>query len=242
MRIALVADLHGNLPATLAVDKDLRARKIETIFCLGDVVGKGPSSADTMDWAFSRCQVLLAGNWDIGISRKHFPADGYYWNMLGEKRMEMLKSLPLEHHFYMSGLNIRLIHGRPVMDELLFVQAERNKLEELFVCDEETFQAVGYSDCHRAFHRTLNTGFLFNTGSVGNALGVNRACYAILNGRPGKKPAPFDITLVSVPYDVDAAVKDARNDPSLPFREAYITELATGVYSRKSKEDVDGPA
>ncbi len=232
MRIALVADLHGNLPATMAVDRDIRSRRIQTVYCLGDMVGKGPSSAATMDWAFSRCQVLLAGNWDIGISQKHFPADGYYWNLLGQERMDRLKSLPLEHRFFMSGLHIRLIHGRPLMEDLLFVQAERERLEELFEMDGETFQAVGYSDCHRAFHRTVNKGFLFNTGSVGNNLGVNRACYAILQGQPGKKPAPFDISLVSVPYDTEEAVRDAMNDPGLPYRESYINEIRTGVYSR----------
>ena len=232
MRIALVADLHGNLPATLAVDRDLTARKIDTVYCLGDMVGKGPSSAATMDWAFQRCKVLLAGNWDIGIATKHFPADGYYWDMLGEKRMEMLCNLPLEHHFYMSGLHIRLIHGRPIMEELLFIQAERVKLEELFEKDGESFQVLGYADCHRAGYRTVNKGFVVNCGSVGNAMGVNRACYAILQGRLGKTPAAFDVALISVPYDVQAAVRDAQSDPHLPFRDSYITELTTGIYSR----------
>ena len=232
MRLALIADLHGNLPATLAVDKDLRARKIQTVYCLGDMVGKGPSSADTMDWAFSRCQMILAGNWDIGISQKHYAADDYYWRQLGPERMEKLKSLPLEHHFYMSGLHIRLFHGRPLMEDLLFVQAEREQLETLFVSNGEDYQVVGYSDCHRAFHRTLNKGFLFNPGSVGNGLGVNRACYAILTGRPGTKPAPLDITLVSVPYDNEEAARDAQNDPDLPHKEAYIREITTGIYSR----------
>lgn len=233
MRIALVADLHGNLPATMAVDRDLTARKIDTVYCLGDMVGKGPSSAATMDWAVKRCELMLAGNWDLGIATKQYPADGYYWDMLGEERMALLRSLPLEHHFYMSGLNIRLIHGRPVMEELLLLQAEREKLEGLFEKDGEAFQVLGYADCHRAGYRTVNKGFVFNCGSVGNALGVNRACYAILQGQPGKEPAPFDVTMVSVPYDVGAAVQDANNDPNLPHRESYITELLTGVYSRK---------
>ena len=65
--IALVADLHGNLPAVEALDQDLRRRGIENIWCLGDVVGKGPNSPETMDWALARCQVLLRGNWDEGI-------------------------------------------------------------------------------------------------------------------------------------------------------------------------------
>ncbi len=232
MRIALVADLHGNWPATMAVDRDLKARNIQTVYCLGDMIGKGPSSPKTMDWAFSRCQVILSGNWDIGISQKRYAADGYYWNQLGQERMDRLKSLPLEHHLFMSGMNIRLIHGRPVMDELLFVQSEKEGLEALFEKDGESFQVVGYADCHRAFHRTLKTGLLFNCGSVGNGLGVNRACYAILQGEPGEKPAAFDIHLVSVPYDNEAAIRDALDDPDLPHREAYIQEIRTGVYSR----------
>jgi len=232
MQIALVADLHGNLPATMAVDRDLRRRRIGTVYCLGDMIGKGPSSAATMDWAFSRSQVVIAGNWDIGISHKHYEADDYYWNQLGPERMDKLRMLPQEYHFDMSGLSVRLIHGRPTMDELLFVQAEKERLETLFTTKEKTFQVVGYADCHRAFHRTLSKGLLFNTGSVGNGLGVNRACYAILQGVPGKKPAPFDISLVSVPYDNEAAIRDAENDPQLPHREAYIQEIRTGVYSR----------
>ena len=41
--IALVADLHGNWPAVQAVERDIRARGIQKIWCLGDLVGKGPS-------------------------------------------------------------------------------------------------------------------------------------------------------------------------------------------------------
>ena len=81
--IALVADLHGNLPATEAVDADLRARGIGRIWCLGDVVGKGPSSAETFDWAVSRCEFILQGNWDEGIGKKLFPKDEFYYRQLG---------------------------------------------------------------------------------------------------------------------------------------------------------------
>ena len=82
-QIALVADLHGNLPATLAVDGDIRARGIETIWCLGDVVGKGPSSDQTFDWAKDNCEFILQGNWDEGIGKKMFPLDGFYYRQLG---------------------------------------------------------------------------------------------------------------------------------------------------------------
>ncbi len=62
--IALVADLHGNWPATETVEKDIKSRGIQRIWCLGDVVGKGPSSDRTFDWAAANCELFLQGNWD----------------------------------------------------------------------------------------------------------------------------------------------------------------------------------
>lgn len=232
MRIALVGDLHGNLPAVEALDRDLAARKPDRVYCLGDLVGKGPSSAATMDWAMARCDRLVAGNWDIGISHKQFARDDYYWNQLGEARLEALRALPLEMHLTLSGLKIRLIHGRPVMDKLLFVDSESGELKALFTSGDEQFDVVGYADCHRQLQRTLSTGYLFNVGSVGNAIGVPGVHYALLGGEPGPERAPFDLTLVSLPYDWERAVRDAERDPDLPHKQAYIRELTTGVYSR----------
>jgi protein phosphatase len=41
--IALIADIHGNVPALEAVLDDIRRRGITRIFCLGDLVGKAQS-------------------------------------------------------------------------------------------------------------------------------------------------------------------------------------------------------
>ena len=40
-KIALIADIHGNLTALEAVLKDIKSRKISHIYCLGDVAIKG---------------------------------------------------------------------------------------------------------------------------------------------------------------------------------------------------------
>ena len=40
-QIALISDLHANLPAVEAVFDDIFKRDIKRIFCLGDFVGKG---------------------------------------------------------------------------------------------------------------------------------------------------------------------------------------------------------
>ncbi|MFN3874981.1 MAG: metallophosphoesterase family protein, partial [Flavobacteriales bacterium] len=39
MRIALISDIHANLPALEAVLADIDCRRPDAIFCLGDLVG-----------------------------------------------------------------------------------------------------------------------------------------------------------------------------------------------------------
>lgn len=231
--IALVADLHGNLPAVEAVDADIRARGIEKIWCLGDLVGKGPSSAETFDWAVSRCEVILQGNWDEGIGGKRFPRDEFYYRQLGDKRLRMLLDFPMEYRGKISGRKMRLFHGRPTMLAPTYVHAEEALLLPFFQPD---FGVVGYADVHRQGVRVVNSpGILFNTGSVGNGLGVPMAQYAILRGcLEGEEPAPLDVTMVTLPYDRERAIRDtdAAEARGLVNAEAFRKELRTGRYAR----------
>ena len=228
--IALVADLHGNLPATAALDADLNRRGIETVYCLGDIVGKGPSSAETFDWAIRRCQVIVQGNWDYGIGEKLFPNDQFYYDQLGPERMQRLRALPREHSFSLSGRKIRLIHGRPVMKSLLTPSASAECLMPLF---EPDYQVVGYADIHRQGLRMVNTsGILFNTGAVGNPLGVTMVQYAILRGDETDASAPLDINFVTLPYDREQAIRDTDAQEALPNGALFSRELKTGVYAR----------
>lgn len=235
MLIALVADLHGNRPATLALEKDLRALKPDRVLCLGDVVGKGPSNDFTFDWAFAHCEVVLGGNWDYGVGNRQFAPDAYYWEQLGPRRMETLRSLPLEHELWLSGRRIRLFHGRPVMERLIIPQEDPALIDPLFQApDGGRYDAVIYADAHRQALRTMSPGMLVNTGSVGNALGVPKCCYALLSGEEGPAPAPFEIRLRQLEYDRSQAVRDAQAAPGVPRIDAYIREIQTGIYSRKA--------
>ncbi len=232
--IALVADLHGNWPATEAVDRDLKARGIERIWCLGDVVGKGPSSPRTFDWAADRCEFILQGNWDEGIGKKLFPRDEFYYRQLGEKRMRALTEFPLEYECWISGRKTRLFHGRPTMPEPLYVHSDYDVLAPYFDPD---YSVVGYADVHRQGVRVLgNKGLMFNTGSVGNGLGVAMAQYAILRGDlHSRADAPLDIAMVTVPYDRDRAVRDTEEAGArgLVNADLFKQELLTGVYARQ---------
>ena len=69
-KIAMLGDLHGNLTATLAMEKALKDYHVDEIWFLGDAVGKGPQSRETCDWVRANCTRFVGGNWDYGIGRQ----------------------------------------------------------------------------------------------------------------------------------------------------------------------------
>ena len=232
MKIAMIGDLHGNFIATQALEKELRRHQVDDIWFLGDAVGKGPQNAETCDWVRANCSLCVGGNWDYGIGGKEFPEDGYFWNQLGQERMNWLNTLPRERDAWISGTHFRLFHGRPVTP-LISAQTDKEIFAEVFRANGLTYSGIIFADSHRPFVRTLNDGYALNTGSVGNSLGVPRAHALIIEGELGcETPAPMTMTILSVPYDNEAAAEVARQDVNLPHRERFIKEVLTGVYAR----------
>ncbi len=229
MKIALVSDLHGNMTAVKALEKDLDSRQVDSIWCLGDVVGKGPNSHLTFDWAVRNCAFILRGNWDEGIGLRQFRRDVFYYEQLGEARMAALLTFPLEKRVWFSGRRIRLVHGRPAMDKLYYIQDPKETLLPLI--GPETDLLI-YGDCHRQGLRTLSSQ-VANIGSVGNALGIPMVQYALLEGEPGEEKATLTLSFVTIPYDNAAAVAETLAQPRLPDLEFFVSEIQTGVYSRR---------
>ena len=232
MKIACVGDLHGNFVATQAMEKELRCLQVDEIWFLGDAVGKGPQNVETCDWVRQNCTLCIGGNWDYGIGGKEFPEDGYFWNQLGTERMEWLRTLPRETDRWISGTHFRLFHGRPVTP-LISVQADKAVFEQAFRANGVTYSGIVFADSHRPFVRALNDGYALNTGSVGNSIGVPKAHALILEGElDSQTESVLTMTILSVPYDNDAAAEVARQDEHLPHRDSYIRGVLTGIYSR----------
>ena len=68
MRIALLSDVHGNLPAFRAVLADVESAGAEQVLCLGDLVGYGAQPDGCVALARERCDVCLAGNHDLVVT------------------------------------------------------------------------------------------------------------------------------------------------------------------------------
>ena len=221
------------MTATLAMDRVIRSLAPDDIWFLGDCVGKGPRNDETCDYVRSVCRHWIGGNWDYGIGFREFPADAFFWDQLGEERLAWLRGLPQEDEIQAEGLRIRLFHGRPVTP-LLTVEMNASQLIPLFSTDRGVFDGVIFADSHRPFVRTLSCGYLANTGSVGNSMGVPRAHALILETFPLSRA--LSLQVLSVPYDNEAEAALARATPDLPHGDAYIREVLTGIYSRGLSE------
>ena len=68
MRIALLSDVHGNLPAFEAVLADVETQSADEIWCLGDLVGYGAQPDGCVELARARCELSLAGNHDLVVT------------------------------------------------------------------------------------------------------------------------------------------------------------------------------
>jgi predicted phosphodiesterase len=69
-RVALVSDVHGNLPAFEAVIADIERTRVDETWCLGDLVGYGASPDECVELARKTCDLCLIGNHDLVVLGK----------------------------------------------------------------------------------------------------------------------------------------------------------------------------
>lgn len=236
-RIAIISDIHGNLPALEAVLADIAARRITRIYGLGDIAGKGPGGAEAIDISRRVCVATVQGNWDESLANAE-PDTTVLWHrrQLGPDRLACLRGLPGTVEFRLSGRRVRLFHAsqRGVYHR---VRQYDSREDHLAMFDNTDFTGhgdapdiVGYGDVHTAYVKSFADKCLFNAGSVGNPLDIPQACYAMLEGRfEGAEPAPWTVSLIRLPYDIEEAIRQARAS-GMPDLEHYANELRTARY------------
>ncbi|MBD1380387.1 metallophosphoesterase family protein [Metabacillus arenae] len=237
-RIAVISDIHGNVPALEAVLQDIHRRGIQEIFCLGDLVGKGPESKRAIHLIQKSCTVVVKGNWDDFITKEtEFDAIRWHQAQLTKEDNAYLMSLPFQVEFMMSGKKVRLFHASPFS---IYKRIQPwDPIEKRLSMFENTAETgneggepivVGYGDVHNAYVQNFLGKTLFNTGSVGNPLEITQASYAILEGEyHAAEQGPFSIQLVRVPYDIEMSIQIAR-EMKMPDLDQYIQELTTAKY------------
>lgn len=237
-RVALISDVHGNMPALEAVLADIDRRGIDRVLCLGDLVGKGPHSDRAVDVCRARCEGVVRGNWDdwIVAAANDHPIANWHRRRLGVERLAYLTALPNAIDVVLGGRRVRLLHASPSgVYHRVFANDPDEKLLAMF--DDTAFtgrgfapEVVAYGDIHVAYMRTFSCGVLLNVGSAGNSFDLPLACYAILEGAPkGELAAPLAISLVRLAYDIERAVREAEAD-EMPDLRQYAEELRTARF------------
>jgi len=245
VRIALISDIHGNLPALETVLEDIKKRTVDKIICLGDLIGKGPSSGEVIDICRNTCDIVIQGNWDIGIY-EHFIKISqdrssdvndkvrWYINSMTPEQCEYMGTLPHSTEFYLSGKLVRLFHAHPRDFNRYFSDSPIEQRMELFDYsdaskDKKAADVAIYADIHGAYMQIVSDGrLLLNIGSVGNPLDIKQASYAILDGEENDG-ASFGVQFIRVPYDIERAIMIAK-EQHVPDLDGYISELRTAKY------------
>jgi len=117
MTIALISDIHANLPALEAVMKDIGDRLPDAVYCLGDLVGYNVWPNEVIEQIRKRRIATLAGNHDLKVRDILPDAKSYAYNIVHEHHKKYLLSLPahilLEYGEDDDKFNMLFVHGSP---------------------------------------------------------------------------------------------------------------------------------
>ncbi len=220
MKVALIGDVHANLPALEAVLAHARQQDVEAIWNIGDWVGYNAFPDQVVQRLRQEQAVSIIGNYDLKVLK--FPKNKKKWrhskrpekwlafkwayeNLSGESR-RYLGSLPQERRLMAAGKSILLTHGSPASNqETLSANTPEERLRELARIAETEVIVCGHS--HQAFARQVDGVWFINTGSIGRPDdGDPRSVYAIL--QITKKG--LQVHHYRLDYDVDRAVAAIR--------------------------------
>jgi diadenosine tetraphosphatase ApaH/serine/threonine PP2A family protein phosphatase len=151
VRLAIIADIHGNYRALEAVLADIFRSSIDRIISLGDNVGYGPEPEEVVR-ALQGYRVLsVMGNHELGlISRGYF--NRLHANarqslrltkaLLSPASLRWLESLPPVRCWF----GARVVHGCPPQSMTVYLQTPTDtRLRRLFATYPERFCFVGHT-------------------------------------------------------------------------------------------------
>lgn len=215
--VAILADVHGNLPALEAVLTDAARCGIREVVVAGDLVGFGASPNAVVDRLVAAGATLLRGNHEADYVGGHadpalrarwranpdVAAMAWYLDHLGAERAALLVGLPDRHWLDPATL---VTHGSPrhVRDEIR-AETPADVLAAMFAGVPARLTFSGHT--HRPVIRAAPYGRAVNVGSVGDPLdGDPRAAYAAATRPARSADGDWAVEIVRVPYDVEAAI------------------------------------
>ncbi|HZA90793.1 MAG TPA: metallophosphoesterase family protein [Solirubrobacterales bacterium] len=225
MRLAIISDIHSNLPALEAVLAAVDESDVDELWCLGDVVGYGAQPDECAKLVSERCALSLVGNHDLAVlddievsAFSPAAAEAVTWTKgnVAPETLEFLRGLePADEN-----REVALYHASPrdpvweyvlwadQAEECLEVQSARVSLighshVALFFVDPDGDAEVRGGHAEPGSKLEIGEGrWLINPGSVGQPRdGDPRAAWMVLDTEG------WTATYRRTPYEIDRAAE-----------------------------------
>lgn len=220
MRIAVISDVHGNVPALDAVLEDMSRQRVDRVVCLGDHVSGPIDPGGAAERIMNLGALAIRGNHDRWTVDPGLPGAGaidrFSRARLSPAQIDWLGGLPATAAL---GDDVFLCHGTPADDETPWLDNFYNGRTTVLPSEAEVArEAVGIGHSvilcgHTHIARTLRLSdgrLIANPGSVGMQLvrGTPDAHYALIE----RRAAGWQTALIGVPYDTEAAARLAEEN------------------------------
>ncbi|MHB8089924.1 MAG: metallophosphoesterase family protein, partial [Anaerolineaceae bacterium] len=241
-KIAILSDLHGNMPAIEKVLADLKTRQIERVFCLGDLVSGPLWPRESIDLLMQQDWTFVRGNHDRNLVErapdKLGDSDAYAFKHLEKKHLDWLAALHATQEIDSTFL---LCHGSPAKDTTYLLETIENGRVRLSTPEEIKPKINGIhvpvllcGHSHTPRLVTLDDGLtIINPGSVGVPAyeDASDGYFVVEYGSPHARYAVIEDTpdgwkteIVLLPYDHELAASQAHKNK----RPDYEIGLRTG--------------
>lgn len=226
MRIAVLSDVHANLPALRAVLDDVAAIGCDGVWCTGDLVGRGPHPNQVVSLVRELEIPTVQGNWDeaVGMGREH-PGSAWAspaaeaagrasmeWTVatMDEDHRAWLRRLPTTQRMSIDGRSVLLFHGTP-LKQTEYLWTDRPSRAFARIASDEGDDLFCYGHTHETVHKLVGQAHFVACGSVGCGAHA-RARYAVIYlGQPD-----LAVGFRSVDYDSGTVAADLA-DAGLPI-------------------------
>lgn len=194
MRVAVLADIHGNLPALEAVLVELEAAAADLVVVCGDVAS-GPLPAESIELLRSLPNArFVRGNADRELVAAFDAPVSNDWcaTQISRDQRDFLASFAVTVSIEVDGLGrVLFCHGSPRSDEeMMTSETSDDRLKELTAGVDAAVVVCGHT--HMPFDRMSGGVRVINPGSVGMPFGEPGAHWALLGPEVEMRNTDYD--------------------------------------------------
>jgi putative phosphoesterase len=219
-RVAVITDVHANLPALQAALGRIDVLGVDATYCGGDLVGYGPHPNEVCALIAERAIPTIYGNYDYAIARDLEDCGCAYitphdrelgqrsvdWTLAhtDQAAKDYMRELPFDLRFAVGDISVHLVHGSPrKVNEYLFEDKPARLYERLAAAEDAEVLVFGHT--HKPWIHEYGGVRFVNCGSVGKPKdGDARAAFAVLQStRDG-----LEVHIERVEYDAAAVARE----------------------------------